>query len=262
MNKHNMTVKTCIYMLFLFCVLSVRTADVCANASENVEEVIAEKVHIVRQDDSIYPGTKSIVQKYGSRIIPYALNLIQDPNEPVKRFGYGLLRSVGRELSSLQERKIIANVLVKGLEDSAVSDFNARYLMRDYVKNDFSEDTKQDIKRQFSQVLSEQRRDHYAKHIIEVVGVADIRSEFDSLKTLVDKVKGPLMPFSKSGHKMAFHASKARARMGVKEDIDRCIAIVDAIVNAKDYKNNPPLGLLLEHLEYIRQPEVVEYIRQ
>jgi hypothetical protein len=54
---------------------------------------------------------------------------------------------------------------------------------------------------------------------------------------------------------LVWAALRARARMGVKEDIQRCIELVEARPN-EDYKVGKPL----RDLAYVRQPEVVDYI--
>ena len=97
------------------------------------------------------------------------------------------------------------------------------------------------------------------KNLILLIGVADMQTEMDRLQAIIDQVDEPLRYKAKSKQWIggAITALKARARMGDKDAIQRCISLVDSETD-EEYK----VLVLLKEIEYIRQPEAVEYIKQ
>jgi len=88
---------------------------------------------------------------------------------------------------------------------------------------------------------------------ILLVGIADMKSEIPGLPA-----PPPLnYRYDRASRALpAWQAVKARARMGVKEDIGRCIEIVSS---QPDPKWRVILGF--SELKYVAQPEIVEYLR-
>jgi hypothetical protein len=125
---------------------------------------------------------------------------------------------------------------------------------------------------------------HLQKQIVLLVGVADMKSELPQLEQLIQENEGKLkeeherylaqgrreienMSESMREHygyilqkqywqkSVVWAALRARARMGVKEDIARCIELVESHPD-EDYR----VESLLNELSYVRQPEVVDYL--
>ena len=132
-----------------------------------------------------------------------------------------------------------------------------------FVATDFEEDTKVMIRRAMAETGPRMTATQFAG-LVRICGIANIRKELPRLKDLlidesIYKKKTtqanqtpPADPWYKT---VGWSARLARARMGVAEDIERCIEAVEAEEN---------LGTcafaLLHDIGYIRQPEAIEYL--
>lgn len=134
--------------------------------------------------------------------------------------------------------------------DSLVWQYASRRLLS-FEEADFTDDSKAVLHR----LLRDDRLRR--KDIIWVVGVADMREELPTLKSfLVDESKH--MTSSRSGKWYggpSWPARLARARMGVQEDVQRAIELVEL-------EEDPVTRVtrLLKHLGYTHQPAAFEYI--
>jgi hypothetical protein len=132
-----------------------------------------------------------------------------------------------------------------------------------FVATDFEEDTKVMIRSAVAETSPRITATQFAG-LVRICGIANIREELPRLKDLlidesIYKKKTtqanqtpPADPWYKT---VGWSARLARARMGVAEDIERCIEAVEAEEN---------LGTcafaLLHDIGYIRQPEAIEYL--
>lgn len=234
-----------------------------AEAQKTLKDVIAEKVAIKRQIPHAGFNTREIFTNYdGHSVVAQAINLTKDPNEPVRNFGYLLLAQAGTHYDDPNLRKAVVSTFVNGLADKEedITTFSAKMLLKDYQKEDFSEEAKGKLKQHFNEILSKQSQGYYAMNIILLVGAADMQTEMDRLQWLIDQIHEPLQPFGAQTprwHEEAFTALKAKARMGDQEAIQKCILLVDAVTD-EDFK----VITLLKHIAYIRQPKAVDYIKQ
>lgn len=94
---------------------------------------------------------------------------------------------------------------------------------------------------------------------VMLIGTANIQEELPRLKKLlIDEVAYQADPnrHTKWYHTLGWKARLARARMGVKEDIDNCIKLADM-----ELKGKPPRILHLFHdIGYIRQPGAIDFL--
>lgn len=98
------------------------------------------------------------------------------------------------------------------------------------------------------------------KSLVLIVGVANIREELPRLKKLlIDEVayKNDPNSFTKWYYTLGWKARLARARMGVEEDINRCIELVET----EKFKGLGALNLLHD-LAYIRQPATIDVLKE
>ncbi len=132
-----------------------------------------------------------------------------------------------------------------------------------FRSKDFSVETKEMLR---SALL---RKDiHY--RLILVCGVADIPEELERFKgLLIDELKYHAMTDKTGEEKWYFTigwaARLARARMGVEEDIKKCINLVEDELEHGGYfegRGNTPVTKLLSDIGYISQPEAVRYLQQ
>lgn len=141
--------------------------------------------------------------------------------------------------------------LVRALQDPDVTVWRtaARHL-KSFQRSDFTDESKAIIHR----LLSD---DHRRLDIIWVVGAAGMREELPRLKSLlVDESK--YMTGFQSGKwwaSVSWAARLARARMGVQEDVQRAIELVEL-----EQDPTTRVTRLLRHLAYTRQPAAFESI--
>lgn len=230
-----------------------------AGNPKSLEEAIADKVKTRRQNPKALIDTRDFVGHYDdAAIVAQAIDLRNDPNRPVKQFGIQLLSAVGRKSDKPDIRKKVVKAFVEGLNDQYVYENCAR-LLKGYQRADFSQESKTGLKQHFDEVISKGSRDRHARDIILLIGVADMQTEMDSLQAIIDNVTEPLKitDIRKPWHRRAFAALKAKARMGDKNAIQRCISLVDS-VSDEDFK----VLKLLNDISYIRQPEGIDYIKR
>jgi len=234
------------------------TSFLCAGNQKPLEEVIAEKVKFRHKNPKTPIFLRAITDQYDANsVVTQAIQLTKDPNELTKKFGYALLGSVGYKHDAPHIRKPIVQTFVGGLKDKGMSRSCAKSLMK-YRKRDFSKEAKAGLKQHFEEVMSTGSHSHHVKNVILLIGVADMQTEMDRLQAIIDQIYGPLRFKAKSKQWIggALAALKARARMGDKDAIQRYISLVDS-ESDEEYK----VTALVKNIGYIRQPEVVEYIK-
>lgn len=96
-----------------------------------------------------------------------------------------------------------------------------------------------------------------SKGTVLICGVANIQEELPRLKgLLVDELEFEKKTGEHWRFELSWKARLARARMGVKEDVDRCISLIEQEVDTnKNFR-------LLRVLGYIRQPESIESLKK
>ncbi len=189
-----------------------------------------------------------LVKIYGYNIVPFAEKYIRDPNTNVRSHAYMIIRSAGMNSRNVLERQGAVDKLFVGLEDDRFGGSIASNLLASFQAADYSDAAKK--------ILHDKLVSSPTFRLILLVGAADMKSELPMLKEIVDNETSleSWISHSKS-HRLARAALMARARMGVKEDIKRCIDLVELHPD-EEYR----VTTLLEKLSYVRQPEVVEYI--
>jgi hypothetical protein len=132
---------------------------------------------------------------------------------------------------------------------------NESPLLMGFTAKDFDDKARNTIR----QALAKER---VGVLTVQLCGVANIQEELPRLKTLlIDEAAYIADPsrrdFPKWYYTLGWRARLARARMGVKEDIARCIELAEGEKNATDR-----VLLILPQIGYIRQPEAIEYLRK
>ena len=92
------------------------------------------------------------------------------------------------------------------------------------------------------------------------VGIADVRKALPLLAKQSFKKTDDVQSIASAGRRwfdsVRWHWLRARARMGVEEDILLCIRLVEAMPKECDRAT-----LMFEQLAYVRQPEIVEHLK-
>lgn len=197
-------------------------------------------------------GIQELIETYGYQVVPAAEPYLSDSEPRVRLRATSLIQRAGLMSKDKRERQRVVEKLLDygtknpGREDGILED------LLSFQAADYSEAAKQVLQKELS------TSPEYTT--ILLVGTADVKSALPALKAMVDEVNEPLDPFragSKESHSHAFAALMARARMGIKEDTQRCIEVVEAHPD-EEFR----VGVLLKRLSYVRQPEVVEYLKK
>jgi hypothetical protein len=242
-----------------------------------------------------YDGAElnSMEKKYGLAMLPALRQCACDPDSEVARQAYGLILRLAGSAKDEATRQRIIELLVADLKDyrtNGTSDFVTRRLL-EFSAVDFSDEAKVDL----HEMLSAPRDRRYAPigGIILMAGVADMKSELPHLQAIVDSERedkkasyqkridaiereiagfsgvkrGPPVSMVEERKRIQrqtywqdsilWFVMRARARMGVKEDIQQCIEMAESHPDP-----NYRAERVFEQLAYVRQPEVVEYLRR
>jgi hypothetical protein len=221
-------------------------------AGKNVKDAIEEIVRDKRRGEMYTVDHDRLVKDYGFSVVQESEKYLRDPNENVRFVAGGLLLAAGRQSKKMDERQRVVEKLLETRFEAGLrcTVSLSKRILRYFSSEDYSEKTKQMIEADFLSGAS--------RPTILLVGGADMNSLLPQLRKLVDDVNEPVRIRSRSNkHKLGWAALKARARMGVKEDVQRCIELVESYPR-EHYR----VRRLLWEISYIRQPEVVEYLQK
>jgi len=182
-----------------------------------------------------------------------ALNLfepyVKDSSSTVRRMAYTLLRRTAELHATPPVRQRVVETLLEERirhpeeVDSALSVFQR--------EADFSPAAKDVIRREMA---------GDGLRPIDLCGVAQLRDQLPRLGDLLIDETQPTDPGRPIAYRWAtegWRARLARARMGVQEDVQRCIALVDSEPDEKLRVKH-----LLADVAYIRQPEAIRYLQK
>ncbi|MHC4154350.1 MAG: hypothetical protein ACYST6_05445 [Planctomycetota bacterium] len=270
----------CAWLLLSGTGLGLEGAD-----EQQVKTILSRFMDEVRQHYMHSGPVDDIVEKYGPALIPYIDDYSTDPCDKVRWHAYVLVWRIGLDANDLQVRQKIVTGLVRGVRDDAYnSGYLAHWLLR-FASTDFSEASRQAVRDVLVRAMAESRAEP-REDIILLAGVADLKSELPRLKQFIDEHEGRLkqqheqnlaewaqtvekMPERRQArfadsllkqywqNSLVWAALRARARMGVEEDIARCIALVESHAD-EDYR----VAWLLKEVSYVRRPEVVDYLHK
>jgi hypothetical protein len=257
---------------------------------EEIKAVVSTCMEQVRQrlpDEC--DKVDDMAKKYGLALVPYLDEYAADPNKLVRWSAYRSMFLLGLDVNDVAARQKIVDKFVTAVRDDVYNGgFLANWLLG-FTSADFSE-ASQELVREFLAGALERGNRHLRRNIILLAGVARLRSELGALERFIlgEEVKlrqkhsaymqgvrdeiarhGEWQQLSKYRKKvysrmlakqywqnsLMWAALRARARMGVKEDIERCIELVRSHPD-EDYR----VVWLLRELSYVRQPEVVDYL--
>jgi hypothetical protein len=250
-------------------------------AAKEIESVLSTYMQRIRErvptDGERVDG---LGKRYGAALVPYLDEYATDPCERVRRQSYMWTILVALDSNDVLSRQAIVCRLLGRMQDDVPNGGHLASRLVRFEAADFSAEAKELVRQQFHRAL-EGKVTYEPRNIILLVGVADLKSELPRLKQFAEEREELLRSnrareveelLANYGGKLpdgrqrwlerqwwegtlAWAALRARARMGVKEDIQRCIELVEAHPN-EDYK----VTRLLRELMYVRQPEVVDYI--
>jgi hypothetical protein len=176
-----------------------------------------------------------------------------DPCWPVRHLAFRYAVWLAEVQPQPATRSEVVNQLVKGFISGA--DRQAGRWLLSFHAEDFSDESKAVIRQRLAM-------DRPGRGTVLICGVARMEDQLPTLeKLLIDEMahqarvqKGE--PGFTWYYTTGWAARLARARMGVKEDIDRCLQLVEAVEDP-----NQRVLRLLHDVGYIRQPQAVDYLR-
>lgn len=137
--------------------------------------------------------------------------------------------------------------------------------------NDLKRFTQKDFSKNSKNIILNELKGKQPHRHIEICGVANIPEALPILeKMLFDETEYQLDPTKKTArHMYTYHwyyqsgwkARLARARMGVKDDINKCVSLIEHDLDTKDKDDIDEHDLLFD-LGYIRQPESIESLKK
>lgn len=230
---------------------------------KEIRETLSKTIILARQHIDSFD---QIREKYGIALIPHLEEYTTDPCETVSWCAYSNMIHIGLDSNSLTDRQKIVYYILRNLYDDKMKIGDRQYSaerLQQFIAEDFSEESRDILKKLFSRDLEGKLGNLYdiGSDIFLLIGVADMKSELPVLKDYIEKNSEE---FNNSIREKKFwysqtvwKALKARARMGAKEDIQKCIKLVedepDEIIR---------VTRLLKDLSYVRQSEVVEYLNK
>jgi len=160
--------------------------------------------------------------------------------------------------SSVIRQKVLER-LVNGLvsKDEIDQHLNRSYsdwIMANFQEKDFTKDAN-------SAIFEALQEKHPRKELIWVTGVAQLKEVLPRLEGFLIDEQQFNAKWRKIGRKwystLGWNARLARARMGIEQDINKCIQLADSVED-----NFFKVYHLLPDIAYIRRPEAIEYLQQ
>jgi hypothetical protein len=159
------------------------------------------------------------------------------------------LASLHRQDITLR-RKIVDDIVDAQLEPNKTLNPHPYIWLMGFTAKDFGVETKAKI--------SDELKKKPSKEIVKICGVADINEDMPLLKEmLIDEKAYAADPNRRTQwyFTIGWYARLARARMGIKKDIEQCIKLVDS----EPYRSISALTPLND-IGYIRQPEAIDFL--
>ncbi|HUT31087.1 MAG TPA: hypothetical protein VMX13_14935 [Sedimentisphaerales bacterium] len=278
----------CVFLLLSGAVFTLESQD-----EQEIREILSTCMDQVREHytDRECDQFDRMCREYGPAMVSYVEEYVADPCSRVRWHAYVLLWRMGLDANDLQVRQKIVTGLLMGVRDDAYNTGHLSHWLLQFSSADFSEPSRELVREMLVRALADANTNP-REDIILLAGVADLKSELPRLKRFMDarevilkernekhvqewrEAIGRLpdtnnmpafLPRRKRYEKqlmkqywqssLLWAALRARARMGVKEDIARCIELVESHPD-EDYR----VAWLLEELSYVRQPEIVDYL--
>lgn len=269
--------------LLLIVLLAAIAFGLEPQAEQEIRDVLSTFMQQVRERTPVeFRKVSNLAKRYGTALVPYLEEYLADPCDRVRREIYEYLVIVGLDSNDVVARQAIVYKLLNALTSGDETKVYPAKTLLQFTSVDFTEQAKELVRKELRRVLLFTNR-YQRRDFILLAGVADLKSELPLLKQFIDereeglklkrarevkeiqKVCAGRLRFLRAQRMglerqwwqgtRVWAALRARARMGVKEDIQRCIELVDAHPN-EDRKGSE----LLRELAYVRQPEVVDYI--
>ena len=211
-------------------------------------------------DGNNTPTVQDIVDRYGFEVLPELRPFMEDPDGSIQSGVANALNHMVKKAETPNERKQLADEVLRWFCDPKCQEMKVLVHRADEIGSQyFSDKFKDDLYERL--VASFEKPYGQERNIVALMaGVVGLKEALPVLGKVALKETDDIEAFVSTKRKwlgsLRWDALRARARMGVKEDIQLCIRVV---------KTTPDQGKLagvsFEQLAYVRQPEIVEYLK-
>jgi len=248
--------KVLTFTLIVLAVLSSIESTVClADSETDLESKVANMMDKCRNQQPLgglsNQQLKTVDPNYLLRVLePYQ----NDQTWTVRRLTYWYEFRLAQAQPIRKVRQEVVQRLVKASITSSVKQVN-KWLLT-FMEQDFTQDVKEMIRQSL-------QRDKVNRWHILICGVARIDDQLPILeKMLIDEMEYQAKVEKQRVGKKWYYttgwsARLARARMGVKEDINKCLQLVETVENL-----DRRVITLLRDVGYTRQPEAIEFLQR
>ncbi|MFA5239262.1 MAG: hypothetical protein WC476_06090 [Phycisphaerae bacterium] len=246
------------YITIIICVIALNGGNILANDANDVIPLLEARINSARIHT--YPPEVKISEEQLRTADPrQVLNLLgkyeNDPCEPVRDRAYWQEVHFAKLRPEPWIKQEVVFRLAKALIDPN-TELGGRISSRllSFTEKDFSPAAKELIRQNL-------KTNNRKGETIMLVGVANIIEEQPRLEGLLIDELAYQAEADKTGKMpwyftLGWRAHLALARMGVKEDVDKCVGLIEQeIDNNKNWR-------LLHDLGYIRQPEAIESLKK
>ena len=188
-----------------------------------------------------------------NKLLKYLKLYASNENYSIRSIAFGYMVEIAKFHKTLKIKQEVIDSLVDDLVDNSEINISSR---RKYVEflSEFTHDSFS--KNAVSQILQALTKENPSKELVRVCGIAQIKESLPRLEELlIDEMNYNNGP-NKWYNTLGWNARLARARIGVKVDIDKCIELVK-----KEKDSDLKYVTLLPHIAYIHQPEAIEYLK-
>ncbi len=264
-----------------------------ANCNQMIEE-LSQYMSQVRQGKVRHIEPYLLTMRHGTALLPQWKVYAREPNDRVAVNAVRSMTFLLQHAPDPADRGKVVDCLTELTRESYEKDIRVNvgnYLLTFARTGDFADPARQVLQELMSDILGGTCRYHSAciEEIVLLVGLADMRSQLPGLQELIERWgrrlgqarqenldwawenkvadlygERTLQVRRERRHKTTYWqdsalwaAWRARARMGVAEDIRRCLELAESHPDPY-YK----VRVLFQQLAYVRQPEVVSYLQK
>ena len=201
-------------------------------------------------------------QRYSDRgeaIVPVVRTYLDDPEPRIRWEACRILTSHAQHTKESVQRQSVLELILAQIDDKDNAILVRRSILNTFAQADFSPAAKALLSQKLTMaVAGEYANASQISAIVLSIGAADMKEGIPRIH-LLEKASSP-RALRWEGHLPSLLMSRpwlmARARMGVSEDITRCIELVESCL-----RDRTKIVKVFDELTYVRQPEVIEYLR-
>ena len=249
-----MKMKNMIIMILLFAYF-LPLQIVLSNEVTDIESLIKSHFEVIKDanqymEQSINITDEQLKKSNPDKLLLLLANYDKDISLFARQYAFLYEIRIAKLHPTVEIKQKVSERLIKAIVDSDASVIGSAYeWLFSLEKEDFNEYAKETIRNSLAKSQPDGR-------MIKICGIADIKEELPLLEELLIE-KDNVSYTTKWYYKTSWYARLARARMGIKEDIEECIKLSESVedLDERVVRIFPDIG-------YIKQPEIIEYFKK